>query len=144
VSSDRGAAEAEVRKGKREKVALWSGAIFYFIAGITLVFFTIGGFYGLRLTQQIADIQQANRALTSASSANTKLLVECTTPPAARKPPIEHPLKDDCYIRSQQQSAGAINDISAITVAAAACGASHPGDVDGTRACVERELAANK
>ena len=71
---------------------------------------------------------------------NTALLVECTTDPAERKPAADKPGEDDCYVRSQNRTARAVEQIGDISVIAAACGAAHPGDIPATRKCVERAL----
>lgn len=46
-----------------------------------------------------------------------------------------------CYERSQAQTRQTITSINDVTTAAAACGAAHPGDVKGTKTCVEKAFA---
>ena len=75
--------------------------------------------------------------------AQTRLLVECTTPPEERTPPLAaaEAGSDDCYVRSSSRTAQAVDSIGSVVVVAAACGAEHPGDVPATRACVTKALA---
>jgi hypothetical protein len=73
----------------------------------------------------------------------TKLLVECTTPPELRRPPVVVEQKDpalDCYLRTKQNTNKVIDNVKEISIAAAACGAAYPGDVTKTQACVNRTL----
>ena len=69
--------------------------------------------------------------------AQSRILVECTTPPEARTPPNTHPSPNDCYTLSKQRTDQFIGSISEVSIAAAACGAAHPGDIPATRRCVE-------
>ena len=67
---------------------------------------------------------------------------ECTTPPQERVPPVKvSSAANDCYVRSLRQQGQAVSTISGVSIVAAACGAAHPGDVPGTRACVEKGLS---
>jgi hypothetical protein len=67
----------------------------------------------------------------------SRILIECTTPPGARTPPEDHPLPNDCFVRSQKSTASILMNVNRVSVAAAACGADHPGDVDATEECVK-------
>jgi hypothetical protein len=73
-----------------------------------------------------------------------QLLIDCTTAPALRDPPVLHPKPTDCYLRQQSSAAALVGQpsgpINTVAVAAAACGAAHPGDVAATRICVLRSL----
>jgi hypothetical protein len=72
------------------------------------------------------------------------LLVECVTPPLLRNPPVVHPKPGDCYVRSQAQQGDVIGEprgpINTVAVAAAACGAAHPGDVAATLRCTREAV----
>ncbi len=79
-----------------------------------------------------------DRATIKAQSA---LLLECTTPPEERIPPVKiTDPKNDCYARGLQQQGQAVSNITVSSVVAAACGAANPGDVPKTKACFEREI----
>lgn len=92
-----------------------------------------------------------NSATARAQRANqlqlARLLVECTTAPADRKPPvtIRH-AASDCYTRNLARQADVIGSpagpLKPYIVLAATCGAAHPGNPDATQACVEKELNA--
>lgn len=74
-----------------------------------------------------------------------QLLVECTTPPGDRKPPVKVTDEQaDCYTRNLERQAQVLGDpaapINDVSIIAAACGAAHPGDITATRACVLRGL----
>lgn len=106
---------------------------------ITLVCVLLGlAMYILYLqNEKLTDLARANRS-------NSALLVECTTPPELRHPPVVvKPGKTgaDCYLRSRQETGKVVKSIRDISVAAAACGAAHPGDIDETEACVNRTLS---
>jgi hypothetical protein len=68
------------------------------------------------------------------------VLVECTTDPAERKQATAKVGEDDCFVRAQNRTADAIGQIGDLSVVAAACGAANPGNVPGTRKCVEEAL----
>lgn len=76
-----------------------------------------------------------------------QLLVECTTAPQFRQPPVKAAdlPSSDCYSRQQAQQADVIGSpagpLKPYIVLAATCGAAHPGDPDATQACVEDALA---
>lgn len=98
----------------------------------------LGGLFTL-----LNNSEQA-RASRVSTAASLRLLVECTTPPNQRTPPEPHPSATDCYVRNQAAQAGFLGEprgpINTVAVAAAACGAANPGDVAGTRRCVQRGL----
>lgn len=79
--------------------------------------------------------------------ANGDLLVECTTAPEVRQPPVKHPAPTDCYVRTHAETddivgepAGPINEV---VVLAAACARVLPNDTEAEiRACVEKGLAS--
>lgn len=72
----------------------------------------------------------------------TSLIVECTTAPADREPPVVDPSPLDCFLRQEARSATTVGGLTSYVVAAAACGAAHPGDVTGTRRCTTSALRA--
>lgn len=84
--------------------------------------------------QKITELAKLNKA-------NSDLLVQCTTAPGDRRPPVDTDDAADCYVRSQRQTGRVVSNISSISIAAAACGAAHPGDVKATEACVNATLA---
>lgn len=95
----------------------------------------------LALSLLLLNSAQA-RAQRSRQLALARLLVECTTPPADRKPPVV--VKDpgsDCYTRALREQGKAVSTIGDLSIVAATCGAAHPGDIPATRTCVERGLA---
>lgn len=69
------------------------------------------------------------------------VLVECTTDPAERKDATVKVGEDDCFVRSRKRFDALASQIGDVSVIAAACGAANPGDVPGTRRCVEKALA---
>jgi len=82
--------------------------------------------------------------LAASNTATSKLVAECTTPPELRHPPVvidPSRAAQDCYLRSRQSSSSTIETLNKVTIAAAACGAAHPGNVAETRKCVEATLA---
>jgi hypothetical protein len=91
-------------------------------------------------TAYLASGSSQARVSRAATLQAVRLLVECTTAPALREPPERHPKASDCWVRSQKQQADIVGQprapINTVTVAAAACGADHPGDVSATLACV--------
>jgi Tfp pilus assembly protein PilN len=74
----------------------------------------------------------------------SQLLVECTTRPDLREPPITRPKPSDCYVRQQAELSKTLGEpngpINTVAVAAAACGAANPGDVPATLACTKRAV----
>lgn len=56
---------------------------------------------------------------------NGRLLVECTTDPALREPPVRNPKPSDCYVRDQARQAGLVGDpeapINNVVILASAC-----------------------
>lgn len=93
--------------------------------------------------------QQAREALLSQS----ELLVECTTRPDLRKPPAKDVSPkvpglqvgaDDCYSRQQTAQGDIVGEpegpLNTVAVAAAACGAAHPGDFAATFKCTTEAL----
>lgn len=125
----------------RIPLALWVQALLVFAIVVTLVL--VATSTGLLLdnarkaTQQRADVARQAR-----------LLVECTTPPRLRKPPERHVPATDCYARQQTARASLLGDppgpINTVVVAAAACGAAHPGNIKATRSCVKAALGQEK
>lgn len=126
----------------------------YRTIGVVAIITCLGTLYGLALLLDGAGTARDQRSAQLAQGAQTKalarLLVECTTAPQFREP-AEDPEKvagSDCYARQQAATADFVGEpsgpINSVTVIAAACGASHPGDIPGTRACVERGLRARK
>jgi hypothetical protein len=78
---------------------------------------------------------------------NGRLLVECTTAPSLREPPVKEPKPSDCYVRTQAQQADVIGvpsgPINEVVVLAAACARQAPNDTEAEiRACVEEGLAS--
>jgi hypothetical protein len=77
-----------------------------------------------------------------------RLLVECTTSPELREPPerTDTVSPRDCYLRQQANTASVVGDpagpINTVAVAAAACGAAHPGDVPATLQCTRAAVHA--
>lgn len=67
-------------------------------------------------------------------------IAECTTAPELRVPPEPKPTQADCYVQARARSVQLAEAINRVTIAAAACGARHPGDVPATRQCTERAL----
>ncbi len=57
-----------------------------------------------------------------------ELIISCTTPSGA------------CYKESQSRTGEVVGSINEVSIAAAACGAAHPGDVEATEACVRKTL----
>lgn len=114
---------------------LWAQAVLYGAAVATLVMVMAGGIVLLR-------IAQSGEAARNSIAAQTSLLIECTTPPAERMPPLtaEEAGAADCYVRANAQTGQAVATIGEVTVAAAACGAAHPADVPATRRCVDAAL----
>lgn len=84
--------------------------------------------------------------LTSLANSNrtyAQILVECTTPPELRHPPVvikKGEGAQDCYTRSKAATGAVVQDIRTISIAAAACGAKFPGDVNATESCVNKTL----
>lgn len=79
-------------------------------------------------------------ALTEQADSQRTLILECTTPPSEREPPVRKPEPDDCYVRANSRTGDAVASINEVSIAAAACGAAHPGDVKATEACVRKTL----
>ena len=69
-----------------------------------------------------------------------ELLIECTTSPGDRTPPVYSASPTDCYLRGELRTAAAVARVKELTVIASACGAANPGDVPATRQCVEKAL----
>lgn len=93
---------------------------------------------------RLNGIADDNRATNVSTSTAVKLLVECTTNPAERTPPVTKPAADDCYVRQQKGTADIVGvpagQLSPLTYISAACGAANPGDIPATRACLEKGL----
>lgn len=96
----------------------------------------------------LLDNSDKARQQRAAQLAQGRLLVECTTRPDLRKPPI--PLDEvppgDCYARQQLAQGDLLGKpegpLKPYIAAAAACGAAHPGDYGATRRCVVAALPA--
>lgn len=81
--------------------------------------------------------------LANSANANSALLVECTTPPELRHPPVVIDASGtaaDCYVRTRAETGQVVQNIRTISIAAAACGAANPGNVKATEACVSKTL----
>lgn len=123
--------------GSPEKVRLWLlAALIGAIVGIGALT-AVGVVY-------VADSVQPAQDARDAQQKALRLLIECTTAPALRDPPETRPLQDDCYLRQQRAQAGVVGEprgpINTVAVAAAACGAAHPGDVAATLRCVRQAV----
>jgi hypothetical protein len=85
---------------------------------------------------KLADLANSTRA-------SAGILVQCTTPPELRHPPVVLDKKgaaQDCYARTRAETGQVVSNIRTISIAAAACGAAHPGDVKETEDCVNKTL----
>jgi hypothetical protein len=109
----------------------------------------VGCLVGIGVLTGLAAVYVANSVGPAQQSRDAqlkalRLLVECTTPPQERKPPEPNPKADDCYVRSQRAQAGILGEpkgpINTVAVAAAACGAAHPGDVPATLLCTKAAM----
>jgi len=102
----------------------------------------VGALVGVAAMNTLTTIYVAD-SVRPAQESRT-LLVECVTPPGLRTPPEDHPRPDDCYVRSQTQQGDVIGEpkagINTVSVAAAACGAAHPGDVPATLRCTRKAV----
>lgn len=87
------------------------------------------------LLRDVADDQDA--------AADRKLLVECTTPPRLRTPPVYNAPPEDCYLRTRAETGAAVASINDVVILAAAC-AERPGvdDEAAIRECVLTGLGA--
>lgn len=104
----------------------------------------LGGLYVLLNNSDEARAQRDRQLAQGAQvQALATLLVECTTRPDLREPPVDpsHLPADDCYRRQQQAQGDLVGipkgPINTVAVAAAACGAAHPGDVAATLKCTQ-------
>lgn len=113
---------------------IYAGALLYALAAGTLVL-VIGG-----VLLMLAGIDRLNRVADN-GKAQRELLIECTTPPEERVPPLRHAGASDCYVRSQARTGEVVGQVGDISVIAAACGAANPGDIPATRECVEEGLS---
>jgi hypothetical protein len=128
-SSDEKAAMVESEQKRR----LYAGAFLYALAVGTLVMVLGIGAGLLVAVDKLTDIAETNKA-------NGTLLVECTTSPDERHPPVLQPKEDDCYLRSRNETGTVVTQINKVSIVAAACGSAHPGDVAATQRCVEEGL----
>ena len=91
------------------------------------------------VVEQNSAAQRRDRVATAQradSRAILRALVECTTPPEERHPPVKiTDPSNDCYARSLRQQGKAVTDLSQYSIVAAACGAAHPGDTPATYRC---------
>lgn len=108
-----------------ESIRLWLRAIL------------VGAVVGILVLVGVGVIYLANSVRPAQQSRD--LLVECITPPNLRTPPVRHPPASDCYVRSRAEQGELLGEpkgpINTVAVAAAACGAAHPGDVAATLRC---------
>jgi len=85
---------------------------------------------------KLSDLARSNQN-------DSRLLIECTTPPELRDPPVViDPEKSalDCYTRTRAETGQVVKNVRSISIAAAACGSAYPGDVKATEACVNKTL----
>jgi hypothetical protein len=85
---------------------------------------------------KLADLANSTRA-------SAGILVQCTTPPELRHPPVvldEEGAAADCYARTRAETGQVVANIRTISIAAAACGAAYPGNVKATEDCVNKTL----
>lgn len=103
-----------------------------------------------RAMEQRADqLRQGDqiKALARQIRAQGKRLVECTTRPDLRQPPVD--LSDlpasDCYARQQAAQGDVLGKppgpLKPYIAAAAACGAAHPGNFAATLRCTNAAVA---
>ena len=109
----------------------------------------LGGLYVLLNNSDEAKDQRDRQLAQGAQvQALATLLVECTTRPDLRQPPVapEDLPADDCYRRQQAATGDLVGDpkgpINTVAVAAAACGSAHPGDVPATLRCTRAAVAS--
>lgn len=84
-------------------------------------------------------------AIALQNRANGNLLVQCTTPPDERRPPVRRPAADDCFVRTQGQTVALLGEpagpINTVVVLAAYCARVPTNDTETeVEACVRREL----
>jgi hypothetical protein len=119
-----------MRRPEPERARLW-------LLGIG-----VGCLVGITVLTGLTAVYVADSIAPAAQSRD--LLVECVTPPNLRTPPVHHPKPSDCYVRSQAQQGDIIGEpqgpINTVAVAAAACGAAHPGDVAATLRCTREAV----
>ena len=102
----------------------------------------VGALVGVAAMNTLTTIYVADSIKPAQQSRD--LLVECVTPPNLRTPPETHPPAGDCWVRSNAQQGDLIGEpkgpINTVAVAAAACGAAHPGDVPATLRCTREAV----
>lgn len=107
-----------------------------------LVAVAFSSIYGTSLLLGNSDSAKHQRADQIALS---ERIIECTTRPDLREPPVatEDLPANDCY---KQQQAGAADFASptgpfgVLVAVSSACGSAHPGDIPATQACVVKAL----
>lgn len=118
-------------------LALWVQATVVFVVVATLVL--MGFSTALLLDSSHKAIQQRAEV-----TRQTRLIIECTTPPRLRKPPEHHVSPTDCYARQKAARGSLVGTLrealATVTPVSAACGAAHPGNIEATRSCVESAL----
>jgi hypothetical protein len=119
-----------------KKTALWLSVATYaflvFVAVLVLLLFA----RLVTLTEDLHNIAETNRS-------NGNLLVQCTTPPEQRVPPVKITPENrnkDCYARAQQRILDGDSANQAVIIAAAACGSAHPGNPVETERCMKSAI----
>ena len=118
---------------------LWALGALYGMVVATLAFVIVGQVAQARVQdQQTVLLQNAEQDRADIEQV-VRLLVECTTDPRDRKPP-EASTPQDCFVRGTTRTGDAVQTLNQVTIAAAACGADHPGNVPATKRCVRQTL----
>ena len=122
---------------------LWALGALYGMVVATLAFVIVAQIGQARVQdQQTVLLQNADQDRADIERV-VRLLVECTTDPRDRKPP-EQAKPGDCFVRGTTRTGTAVQTLNQVTIAAAACGAEHPGNVPATERCVRRTLKETK
>lgn len=109
---------------------------------VTLIVVGLGVYRLNLLSRSAAQQREAQYQL-------SQLILECTTAPGLRNPPVKNPDSTDCYVRGQQQLATTIGDpagpINNVIILAAACAKQNGINTEREiRDCVIAGLAAHR
>lgn len=137
--------ELHTQQTKRQRRLFWTTVTFGVLGLLALTALIVGAVKiydvadGLKaVANSNAQLNQDNKELNKKSQRAIDILIDCTTPTPENS---EHVHK--CFERSQAQTAGAIGQLNAITMAAAACiDQPHPISLQDVRSCVEQSVGS--
>lgn len=126
----------EVEEGLSHRTRALGAAAKAFAGGAMVVLIIVTSLSVFRL-EHLEKVAAKERDLIADQ---TSLIIECTTAPQERTPPVYSANPKDCFVRGEVRRSDTVRRIGDLSAIAAACGAATPGNIPATRQCVEKAI----